>query len=232
MFVQYKAKVHTILYELISVRTIIVRTLYDVCSTSHTNHWSCRRTFDELKDMIMDDSVVLNMRCWCFRCKTYCIRGPRDGNHTLELFLLGSPCTDASTEKTNIMFDCLCSDHVLIWFWFNPERYWLTDLRIGPYGGKHLESKGKPHFLFWHRVLDADSLVDCLVACSLEHCNAWCYIHSWFIVLRCKMMKQTRPRVVVHENVTQFPAEDMLGNVLGSFDELFLQFFLTHVSTS
>lgn len=32
------------------------------------------------------------------------------------------------------------------------------------------------------------------------------------------MMKQTKPKVVVRENVVQFPATEMLEPVVGSFD--------------
>ena len=99
MFVQCRGKVYTTLYEPNLVRTIIVRTLYElICLHLLCTYPSCRRTFSELKDMIMDESVQLDFNCWCYRCNKYCKRGPRDGDHTLDLGLLGTPCTVSCLE--------------------------------------------------------------------------------------------------------------------------------------
>jgi hypothetical protein len=104
MFVQWPPKVCTILYE-----PHIVRTMH---YTNYTNIYELfpkillhsvltrRKTFDELKDIIMDDSVKLNVNCWCYRCQKMCVRGPRE-NHgcELDLGIMGSPCTESHQQS-------------------------------------------------------------------------------------------------------------------------------------
>ena len=104
MFVQWPLKVCTILYE-----PQVVRTMHYTNYTSINKVFpkfllrsvlTRRKTFDELKNIVMDDNVKLNVNCWCYRCQKMCVRGPRKNQVCeLDLGIMGSPCTESHQQS-------------------------------------------------------------------------------------------------------------------------------------
>ena len=146
----------------------------------------CRKNYEELHSLIMDNSVLLNCEDWCFTHKKMRVRIPQDGrDDQLSLAVGGSPCPD-----------------------------WSPFGKHGQDGGATAPAFMTQLFGFKHMSIEIPITMSLGSNSNANFCYPTCFLQ---LALRMKSIKQGRPKAFLHENVLQFPQEQiqfLLGRLL------------------